>query len=103
GGGGDGDAAGVRLLPRGEGSDVGEAVLAGRFDDGFRDEQRDGLVAVGGECLQVAMVVVLVADQDAVQPGQVGDGEGDRFALVVAGPGAEPGVGQEGAPAYLDQ
>ena len=46
---------------------------------------------------------VLVADQDAVKPGQVGDAKGDRFALVVAGPGAEPGIGQEGSPADLDQ
>jgi L-ascorbate metabolism protein UlaG (beta-lactamase superfamily) len=38
-----------------------------------------------------------MGDQHAVQPGQVGDGDGDRLALVVAGPGAEPGVGQERA------
>jgi hypothetical protein len=83
--------------------DVAEAVLAGGLDDRLGDEQGNGLVAVGGERLQVAVVVVLVADQHAVKPGKVGNADGDRLALVVAGPGAEPRVGQEGAPADLDQ
>ena len=74
-------------------------MLAGDLDDRSSDDQRDGLVAVGGERLQVAMVVVLVADQDTIQPRQVGNAQGDRLALVVTGPGAEPGVGQERAPA----
>src|SRR5580658_8470948 len=78
--------------------DVAEAVLAGGLDDRLGDEQGNGLVAVGGERLQVAVVVVLVADQHAVKPGKVGNADGDRLALVVAGPGAEPRVGREGAP-----
>src|ERR1700683_688844 len=79
GGRGDGDAAGLHLLPRVEGGDVSEAVLAGGPGDGSGGEQGDGLVAVGSERLQVAVVVVLVADQDAVQAGQVGNAHGARL------------------------
>ena len=103
GGRGDGDPAEFDPLPGGQGRDVGEAMSAGGSDDGLGDEQRDRVVAVGGKGFEVAVIVVFVADQHTVEPRQVGHGEGDRLALVVAGPGAEPGVCQEGAAADLYQ
>jgi len=47
---------------------------------------------LAAKSVEVAVVVVFVADQHAVESGQVADVDGDGFALVVAGSGTEPGA-----------
>src|SRR5580693_3253091 len=61
------------------------------------------LSGVAAEGVEVAVVVVLVADHDGVQVRQLLRLEGDRLARVVQGPLGEPGVGEHGQAADLDQ
>jgi hypothetical protein len=61
------------------------------------------VAGVTAESIEVAVVVVLVADHDRVQVRQLLRLEGDRLALVVEGALGEPGVGEHGHAADLDQ
>ena len=44
---------------------------------------------------------MVLADQHPVQGQKLGDAERGRLAGVVAGPLAEPGIGEEGTPRLL--
>jgi predicted RNA-binding Zn ribbon-like protein len=100
---GNGHIADLGVLPRIERGDVGESVPVRQAEDGRRNDHRNALVPERSESVQVAVIVVGVADEHAVQVRQVGDADRDRFALVVGGFGAEPGVGQERTSADLDE
>jgi hypothetical protein len=53
-------------------------------------------VRVGLHGVEVAVVVVVVADDDRAEPREVGGaGDAARLALVVEGALREPGVGEE--------
>jgi hypothetical protein len=94
-GGGDGDIADPGVLPGFQYPDVGEAVVFGLGGDRLRHDDRNARVAIPGERVQVAVVVVLVGDDHAVEPGQPLHREGHRLTRVVGGGHGEPRVGEQ--------
>jgi hypothetical protein len=103
GGSADGQVADLSGLPRLKPAGIAESCLAGHLDDRSRDDEGHVLVGVAAEGFEVAVIVVLVADHDRVQVRQCLRLEGDRLARVVERLLAEPGVGEHGQAAELDQ
>jgi hypothetical protein len=95
-GGGDADRAELGAVPVSEHDDVAEAC--GPHPRGHGRDGRDGdlLVRIVGQGVEVAVVVVAVADDDPAQHRKVGGArERSRLAVEVARPLGQPGVGED--------
>ena len=94
-GGGDGDVADLSVLPGFQHPDVGEAVVARLDGDRRWHHDRNAWFAVAGQRVQVAVIVVLVGNDHAVELRQLLHREGYRLAGVVGGGHGEPRVGEQ--------
>src|ERR1700712_1866328 len=102
--GGGGEVSERGGFPGLDGVQMGEALSRGEGGDGAGSEQRGAEVeAACDEAVEIAVVVVLVADYERVELAEGGDVGGEWFALVVGGGLGEPGVGEDAYVADLDE
>jgi hypothetical protein len=102
--GGDADRAEAGGLPGVEFGDVAPPFRADLVPGTPVDHDGHVLVGVAGERAQVAVVVMGVADDDAVQARQVGrGGHAPGLALVIQHPLGKPGVGKDLRPVEVEQ
>src|SRR5215470_10081856 len=98
------EVAGRGGLPRLDGADVAKPLAPRDGRHGTRPDQRDPEAdAPAGQGVEIAVVVMLMADHDGVDAAQGLDGRGDRLTLVIGRSLGEPRVRQDPGPADLDQ